>query len=190
MSSQFLSVCGLRADGRRPGEVRLVRARVGVAPNADGSASVDVGGTRVLALVHGPRRASGIRRGLALDGGDDAATITVEYIVAPFANQGDRLARRSGDRAIADAAAALASVFEGVVLSRLYPHSEIAITIHVLAADGGALAAAVNAGALALADAGVAMRDLAAAAGALSTAAGPLCDPCGAELQAGAPELT
>jgi len=184
-ASAFLSVCGLRADGRRAHEVRRLRARVGVARGFDGSALVDAGGTRVLALVSGPR-AGGAGAGAA---GEAGAAVAVDFIVAPFAGAGERRARRPGDRGAAEAAAALGGVFEGLVVRALYPRAEIAVTVHVLASDGGALAAAVSAGALALADAGIALVDLAAGGGALASAAGPLADPSGAELAGGAPEL-
>jgi exosome complex component RRP41 len=198
--SAFLSPSNLRADGRRAHEVRRVRARAGVSPRADGSALVDAGGTRVLALVHGPRRGAAARAGGGGGGGgggDDGATVTVDFLVAPFAGA-ERRVRRAGDRALADAAAAARGVFEGVVLRALYPRADIAVTLLVLRNDGGALAAAVNAGVLALADAGVALRDAACAAGALAAGGGGggggggalfLLDPSAAELALGAPEL-
>ena len=194
----MLSASGLRVDGRRAHEVRRVHARVGVSPHADGSALVDVGGTRVLALAHGPRRATrrapvaGSSAGVGIGDAAESATLTVEYTFAPFANAGARRRRTAGDRAIAEGTGALRGVFSSAVCLHLYPRSEIALVIHVLAADGGAagaLAAAVNAGALAIADSGIAMSDIPAAGVALWTPSALLLDPCGAEVggAAGAP---
>jgi len=54
---EFLSPEGLRLDGRRPGELRGVTASIGVLPSIDGSAIFELGGTKVLATVQGPREA-------------------------------------------------------------------------------------------------------------------------------------
>jgi exosome complex component RRP41 len=124
--------------------------------------------------------------------GEDSprGVITVSFTVAPFATS-ERRPRRAGDRKLVEAAGALRQCFEAVVHTRLYPRSEIAVTVQVLASDGGALVAALNAGTLALIDAGVAVRDFVAAAAALHPPLGgaPLMDPCHAETLGGAPEL-
>lgn len=51
---ELLSDQGYRLDGRRPGELRRVRARMGVFGQADGSAYLEQGNTRTLAVVYGP----------------------------------------------------------------------------------------------------------------------------------------
>lgn len=53
----------------------------------------------------------------------------------------------------------LVSAFESIVQTHLYPHSTITINLHVLALDGGLLAALINASTLALVDAGIPMSD-------------------------------
>lgn len=52
---EFLSAAGLRVDGRRPREVRRVRARLGLFAGVDGSAYYEQGNCKVVAVVHGPR---------------------------------------------------------------------------------------------------------------------------------------
>ncbi|MEM0006027.1 MAG: exosome complex exonuclease Rrp41, partial [Ignisphaera sp.] len=42
---------GRRIDGRRPDELRPIRIDIGVLKNADGSAIVEYGNTKVLAAV-------------------------------------------------------------------------------------------------------------------------------------------
>ncbi len=44
----FISMAGLRPDGRRPHEIRHLRCRVGVVPSADGSAYLEMGQTKVV----------------------------------------------------------------------------------------------------------------------------------------------
>ena len=54
---ELLSDQGLRADGRRAGELRRIRCRQGVFGQADGSAYLEQGNTKVLAAVYGPHEA-------------------------------------------------------------------------------------------------------------------------------------
>src|SRR5258708_36785199 len=45
-----------RLDGRKPNELRSIIAKVGVVPNADGSAMFSFGDTIAIAAVYGPRQ--------------------------------------------------------------------------------------------------------------------------------------
>lgn len=45
---------GLRVDGRRPPELRKLQCQLGVFKQADGSALLEQGNTKVLATVYGP----------------------------------------------------------------------------------------------------------------------------------------
>ena len=54
---ELLSDQGLRADGRRSKELRRIRCRQGVYRQADGSAYLEQGNTKVLAAVYGPHEA-------------------------------------------------------------------------------------------------------------------------------------
>lgn len=49
-------------DGRRAGELRKIQARMGVFSQADGSAYIEQGNTKALAVVYGPHEASGLAR--------------------------------------------------------------------------------------------------------------------------------
>ena len=60
---EYVSPEGLRLDGRRPAELRRTAVEVGVLPNADGSAWVAAGNTRVVATVFGPYVPPGARSG-------------------------------------------------------------------------------------------------------------------------------
>jgi exosome complex component RRP41 len=63
----------------------------------------------------------------------------------------------------------LSSSFSSIIPVHQYPHSTISISLHVLALDGGLLAALVNATTLALIDAGIPMLDYLVACTAGST---------------------
>jgi ribonuclease PH len=49
------SSSGLRVDGRRPNELRKIIAKTSVLAQADGSAYIEQGNTKVLAAVYGPQ---------------------------------------------------------------------------------------------------------------------------------------
>jgi ribonuclease PH len=44
----FISLAGLRPDGRRPMEIRRMRCKLGVLQAADGSAYIEMGQTKVI----------------------------------------------------------------------------------------------------------------------------------------------
>jgi ribonuclease PH len=54
MASIYDSLIGLRLDGRKPNELRKISCEVGVFPQADGSALLTQGNTKVLATIYGP----------------------------------------------------------------------------------------------------------------------------------------
>jgi exosome complex component RRP41 len=47
-------IIGLRNDGRKPNELRKIYCEVGVFADADGSAMIQQGNTKVVATVYGP----------------------------------------------------------------------------------------------------------------------------------------
>jgi exosome complex component RRP41 len=51
---ELVSEEGFRIDGRRYNELRQIRCRMGVYNQADGSAYIEQGNTKVLATVYGP----------------------------------------------------------------------------------------------------------------------------------------
>ena len=55
---ELLSDQGYRLDGRKPSELRKVQARMGVFAQADGSAYIEQGNTKALAVVYGPHEVS------------------------------------------------------------------------------------------------------------------------------------
>jgi len=74
---------------------------------------------------------------------------------------------------------ALQNTFASVILTHLFPRSEIAITLHILSQDGSVLASCINATTLALIDAGIPLYDYVTActAGSSSTSDEGDADP-------------
>ncbi|KAF1574190.1 UNVERIFIED_CONTAM: Exosome complex component RRP41, partial [Eudyptes robustus] len=181
---ELLSDEGYRADGRRPAELRKVRARMGVFAQADGSAYIEQGNTKALAVVYGPHETRG-SRGKALP---DRALVNCQYSLATFST-GERRRRPHGDRQAGELALLLKQTFEAAILTRLYPRSQIDIYVQILQADGGNYCACVNAATLAVMDAGIPMRDYVCASTAGLAEDTPLADLSSPEEAAGGPRL-
>lgn len=147
--------------GRQPQVLRRVCLQPGCLgrERCAGSALVELGSTKVLVSVHGPRPAS--TNEYRAEG-----TLALEVLLAPFAASAGGAgvsARAEADRAAASAVhAALAP---SVRLER-YPKSTVDVVCVVLSGDGGELPACIVGASLALADAGVELLDLVAAASA------------------------
>lgn len=178
---ELLTSGHLRADGRRPLELRGLQLHVGSQSSGasiarpDGSASVSHGLTTVHATVYGPRQrvadapvgsaaggATATTGGSGAGGGggsgaqDDSSVLAVDCEMVPWAGA-ERRKRAKGDRQMGNLAAAIEGAFAPVVLRHLYPRSVISVHVSVTEADGSIMASAVNAVSLALLDAGVAM---------------------------------
>ncbi|XVE77233.1 hypothetical protein DITRI_Ditri13aG0045700 [Diplodiscus trichospermus] len=168
---EYASPEGLRLDGRRPMEMRQFRAEIGTVAKADGSAVFEMGNTKVIAAVYGPRE------------------VHCEYSMANF-NTGDRIRKPKGDRRSTEISLAIRQTMEACILTHLMPRSQIDIFVQVLQADGGTRSASINAVTLALADAGIPMRDIATSCSAGYLNSTPLLDLNYIENSAGGPDVT
>lgn len=159
-SVDVLSAEGLRADGRRAGELRRLVVQCGVltSPSIDGSAVYQQGNTRVLCCVSGPRELSERRRE---EGGVERehAKVIVELSSAAFAGSARRSKRRM-DRRQAEMSLWMERTLQPLILTSLFPNSEISLSIDVLQDDGGVLPCAINAATLALLHSGVPLNDV------------------------------
>ncbi len=144
---------GTRIDGRRPNELRPVKMEVGILDNADGSALVEFGRTKVLAAVYGPREP--VQKYIVLP---DKAVLRVRYHMAPFSTS-ERKSPAPSRREI-ELSKVIREALEPVVLTELFPRTSIDIFIEVLQADGGTRTTGLTAASLALADAGIPMKAL------------------------------
>ncbi len=147
---------GLRHDGRKPDELRPIRIEVGVLSNADGSALVEFGRTKVVAAVYGPREIHPKHMTLP-----DRALIRCRYHMAPFSTS-DRKSPAPSRREI-ELSKVIREALEASIFTELFPRTTIDVFIEVLQADGGTRTAGLTAASLAVADAGIPMRDLIAA---------------------------
>ncbi len=146
---------GLRHDGRKPDELRPIRMEVGVLSNANGSALVEYGKTKVIAAVYGPRELH--PRHISLP---DRAVIRCRYHMAPFSTE-ERKNPAPSRREI-ELSKVIREALEAAIFTELYPRATIDVFIEVLQADGGTRTTGITAAALALADAGIPLRDLVA----------------------------
>uniref|UniRef100_A0A8C5R5S8 Exosome component 6 n=1 Tax=Leptobrachium leishanense TaxID=445787 RepID=A0A8C5R5S8_9ANUR len=147
---------------------RAVFARAGLLSQASGSAYLEMGGTKVLCAVWGPRGAPGRCR------------LQCELRWAPFSRRGPRSSPRQ-------AGLLLQESLEAAVRLERYPRAELAVWALVLEERGCGLPLAVSAASLALADAGIEMYDLAVGGGLSRGPGGQLQpDPLDTEEESGA----
>ncbi|XP_002736568.1 exosome complex component RRP41-like [Saccoglossus kowalevskii] len=181
---ELLSDQGFRADGRRPHELRKIRCRMGVFRQADGSAYIEQGNTKVLATVYGPHEITG-GRSKALH---DKVLLNCQYSMATFST-GERKTRPKGDRRSQEMSMNLRRTFQAAILTHLYPRSQIDIYVQVLQSDGGNYCACVNAATLAVIDAGIPMRDYVCACTSSLLEDTPVVDISYLEESVGSPEM-
>jgi exosome complex component RRP41 len=147
---------GLRADGRRPDELRKIRMEVGVLEKTDGSAYIEVGGTKIYAGVIGPREVH--PKHLELP---DRGIINCRYHMASFSV--DERKPLGMTRREIELSKVIREALETVVFLEELPRMMVDIFVEVIQADGGTRTAGITAASLALADAGIPMADLIAA---------------------------
>jgi exosome complex component RRP41 len=119
-----------------------------------------------LAAVYGPREIdSHVSKSKTLSsggsgaaGGKSCLSLAVYYKEATFSTGGWKKTQRN-NRRVAEINQALRKTFESVILTHLYPNSQIEIFLQLLQNDGSTFAACINATTLALVDAGIPMRD-------------------------------
>ncbi|MGQ9759344.1 MAG: exosome complex exonuclease Rrp41 [Candidatus Methanomethylicaceae archaeon] len=153
MDKKLITEDGRRLDGRRPDELRPIKFQIGLLKNADGSAYVEWGRTKVLVGVFGPREFH--PKHLAMP---DRCLIRARYHMAPFSVE-ERKSPAPSRREI-ELSKVIREALEPAIFIELFPRTTIDIFAEVLQADGSTRCAVISAAALALADAGVPMRDL------------------------------
>lgn len=171
-------------DGRRPPELRRLQCQLGLFQQADGSAFLEMGNTKVLATIYGPHDMS--RKSQALH---DRALINCQFSMATFSTS-ERKKRAKGDRRSVETSLALKQTFEAAIMRELYPHSKIDIYVQIIQSDGGNRCASINAATMALIDAGIPMKDFVCACSASYIEDTPLLDLNYLEERAGGPDLT
>lgn len=142
-----------RPDGRKLDELRKVRAKVGVIPNADGSAMFATGDTVAVAAVYGPKK---MHPQHAQD--PEKGTLRFTYNMNSF-SVSDRIRPGQNRRAI-EISKISGWALEPVVDLKKFPNEVIDVHVNIIQADAGTRCAGINAASMALAHAGIPMNDL------------------------------
>ncbi|MBD3202869.1 exosome complex exonuclease Rrp41 [Candidatus Woesearchaeota archaeon] len=143
-----------RVDGRDFHELRKIEAKVGIIPNARGSAYFKIGKTEAYSSVYGPRE---LYPSFLQD--PTKAMLRCNYNMMPFSGSGDRVrpgpSRRSKE---------ISMVTEKALLPVLdldsYPNTVVDVFVELSQTDAGSRCAGICAASMALADAGIVMTDL------------------------------
>jgi exosome complex component RRP41 len=165
---------GKRLDGRKPDELRKIEMKVGVIPNANGSAQVSFGNTTAIAAVYGPREL--FPKHLQ---NPDTAVLRCRYNMAPFSV--DERASPGTSRRSVEISKVTRLALEPALFLRDYPETGVGVYIEVIEADGSTRVTGINAASLALADAGVPMKDLVVAVSGGKINDTLILDLCGRE---------
>ena len=144
---------GKRLDGRAINELRPFKLKVGVLPQADGSAYIEMGNNKIMVAAYGPREMH--PKHLSLP---DRLRVRAEYRLATF-SVNERKSPAPKRREI-ELSKMIQEALEPSIFVEKFPRSSIDLYILVLDADGGTRAASITAASLALADAGLPLRGL------------------------------
>ena len=142
-----------REDGRAFDELRPIEAKVGIIPNADGSAMYKSGDTVAIAAVFGPRilhpqHMQNSQKGI-LRVSYDMMTFSVYERKKPGSN------RRSQE-----ISKVIEWALENCVDLSEFPNTVVDVFIQIPQADAGTRVAGINAAVMALAQAGVPMTEM------------------------------
>lgn len=152
---QLIKEDGKRLDGRELDEMRPFSCKIGVLPNADGSAYVEHGGNKIYAGVYGPREVH--PRHLARP---DKGIIQCYYRMATFSVH--ERASPAPNRRAHEISKIMEDALEPTLFLELFPDTTIEVYITIIAAAGGTRCASTTCASLALADAGIPMKTLVA----------------------------
>lgn len=142
-----------RPDGRKNDELRAMSAKVGVIPNADGSAIFAFGNTIAIAAVYGPRQLHPQHMQNPARG-----VLRVNYDLLSF-SVSDR--KKPGpSRRSQEISKVTEWALSPVVDLEEFPNTVIDVQIYIIQADAGTRTAGINAASMALAHAGIPMKNL------------------------------
>lgn len=142
-----------RPDGRNVDEIRKMSAKVGVVPNADGSAMFSFGDTIAIAAVYGPKKMHPQHQQ-----NPEKGTLRCTYNMLSFSVT-DRI-RPGPNRRSTEIGKITEWSLEPVVMIKKYPNMVVDVHIHIIQANASTRCAGINAAALALAHAGIPMKEL------------------------------
>lgn len=142
-----------RPDGRKINELRKITAKVGVVPNADGSAMFAFGDTVAIAAVYGPKK---MHPQHAQD--PEKGTLRCNYNMLSFSVT-ERI-RPGPSRRSMEISKITEWALKPVVMIDDFPAQVVDVHINILQANASTRCAGINAAAMALAHAGIPMKSL------------------------------
>jgi exosome complex component RRP41 len=142
-----------RPDGRKIDEIRKMEAKVGVVPNANGSAMFSFGDTIAIAAVYGPRKMHPQHQQ-----DPEKGTLRCNYSMLSF-SVSERI-KPGPNRRSTEISKITEWALEPVLMIKRYPNMVVDVHINILQANASTRCAGINAAALALAHAGIPMRDI------------------------------
>jgi len=142
-----------RPDGRKINELRKITAKVGVIPNADGSAIFGFGDTIAIAAVYGPKKMHPQH-----SQNPEKGTLRCTYNMMSFSVT-ERI-RPGPSRRSAEISKITEWALQPVVMIDEFPGQVVDVHINVLQANASTRCAGINAAAMALAHAGIPMKSL------------------------------
>src|SRR3990167_1737052 len=142
-----------RPDGRKVDEMRKMGAKVGIVPNADGSAMFSFGDTIAIAAVYGPRKMHPQHQQ-----DPEKGTLRCTYSMLSF-SVSERI-KPGPSRRSTEISKITEWALEPILMIKRYPNMVIDVHINILQANASTRCAGINAAALALAHAGIPMREM------------------------------
>jgi exosome complex component RRP41 len=142
-----------RPDGRKPDEMRPIKAKVGVVPNADGSAMFAFGDTIAVAAVYGPKKMHPQHQQ-----NPEKGTLRCNYEMLSF-SVAERI-RPGPSRRSTEISKITQWALEPILMIERYPNLVIDVHINIMQANASTRCAGINAAAMALAHAGIPMKSL------------------------------
>ncbi|RME54652.1 exosome complex exonuclease Rrp41 [Candidatus Woesearchaeota archaeon] len=143
-----------RFDGRKFTETRPMKAKTGVVKNAVGSAMFQIGKTRAIAAVYGPRE---LHPKHLQD--PSSGRLRCHYNMMAFSGSGDRV-RPGPSRRSKEISYVTELALSPVLDLSAFPKTVVDVFIELVQTDAGTRCAGICAASMALADAGLKMKDL------------------------------
>jgi len=142
-----------RHDGRKIDEIREMEAKVGIIPNADGSAMFRFGETIAIAAVYGPRK---MHPQHSQD--PEKGTLRCDYSMLSF-SVNERI-KPGPSRRSTEISKITEWALQPVIMLDNFPNMVVDVHINILQANASTRCAGINAAAMALAHAGIPMKDM------------------------------